>query len=261
VSTAPLPARARQVVERIAAGRRPLLVALDVDGTLAPIVTDPEAARVPPPTRRLLAALARIPGVHIALVTGRDAGSLSRVARVPGAFRAVEHGRVVLGPGERPRRGGLPVVDRARLVAFRAWAEAQPGADVETKPASVAVHVRRLARRDEGRARSVLASARREARRRRLTPRDGRWVVEAEVSPGDKAEALARLVTRVRARTVLYAGDDLTDVGAIRAAAARGAGVFVRSAERRRTPAGASASVDGPDGVVRLLEALLDRLR
>lgn len=251
-------------VEELAAaiGRlsRPLLVACDVDGTLAPIVDDPAAARVPPSVARDLRTLAARRGVHVALVTGRDAGALARLVRVPGAWRALEHGARLVAPRERAARRRLSPAELARLGAFEAWAleRAVPhGAELEHKPESRALHVRTLARRQPALARRLLREASAAARRSSLSPRAGRAVLEAELRPGDKGDALSQLVRAARCRGVVYVGDDLTDVPAIRRAVELGGiGLFVRSAERPRAPRGATASLAGPAEVAALLSLL-----
>lgn len=249
-----------ELARRIAALPRPLLVALDVDGTLAPIVRDPKAARVPAKTRAVLTTLARRRGVRLALVTGRDAAALARLVKVPGAYRALSHGRVVVPPGARVREPRVDAATRARLDAFAAWARANArprGARLERKAGAFAVHVRALAARAPDAARSVLAAARREARVLGLHARDGRSVVEVEAEAGDKGDALAALARATRARGVLYVGDDLTDVPALRRAVALdGVGVFVRSPERPKKPRGVTAAVDGPEAVAALLARL-----
>jgi trehalose-phosphatase len=254
-----------RLVARIARMPRPLLLAFDVDGTLAPIVDDPHAARVPAATARMLAALSRVPGVRVALVTGRGARSLSRVVRVEGAFRAVEHGRVVIAPGEPVRDTPIGARERARLDRFERWARAHAvplGARLERKPQSRSVHVRAMARRAPDRARRVLAEATRVARAIGLVPRWGRGFTEAAIALADKGHAVATIAKNVGARAVLYAGDDMTDRTAIgRARALGGLGIFVRSSERPRAPRGASAVLSGPDEVTQLLGALVRALR
>ncbi len=86
---------------------RPLLLALDVDGTLAPIVRDPDLAEIPEQTLSTLAALAEVPTLELALITGRDLGSLQRMERLQGVWRAVEHGGVVLAPEQAPPKREL----------------------------------------------------------------------------------------------------------------------------------------------------------
>ncbi|MFW5920804.1 MAG: 2Fe-2S iron-sulfur cluster-binding protein [Polyangiales bacterium] len=212
-----------------------------------------------------LARLAKVRGVRVALVTGRDPRSLRKVAPVEGAWRAVEHGRRVVPPGERARPMRLSDDERGRLERFREWAQERAvpqGAALEDKPGSVAVHVRRLEARDRERARRVLQQARRRASELDLHPREGRAVCEAEVRGGDKGEALDEVVRTTGAAGVVYAGDDKTDYPAIRRAVEHGGvGIFVRSKERRRTPAAASATVGGPEEIAELVEALLDALK
>jgi trehalose 6-phosphate phosphatase len=243
---------------------RPLLVALDVDGTLAPIVEDPAAARVPVGTQQLLRGLCGSPGVIVALVTGRDATQLARMIRLPAAYRALSHGRRLVAPGEAVPALGETPDERRALDGFAKWARSYAvprGARVEDKRGARAVHVRDLAARDAVAAEGMLEQARREARRRHLHPRDGRQVVEAEIDAGDKGDALAEIAKRTDSVGVVYAGDDLTDLPAIRRAVALGGvGVFVRSKERRRAPHGATLVVDGPNGVALFLAALLEAL-
>ena len=259
------PPRPDDLAERIARLPRPLLVALDVDGTLAPIVERPDAARVPAALRRALESLARVRGVRLALVTGRDAPSLRKVAPVRGVWRAVEHGGRIIAPGERTRRRSLSSEERKKLAAFRDHLEAEAapaGARIEDKDGAVAVHVRALEAHDETRADRILARATREAERIGLHPRMGRAVCEAELAPGDKGEALGALFERTRAESVVYAGDDLTDYPAIRKATELGGvGLFVRSVERPRVPRGATAAVDGPAAVADLVAELAVRLK
>ena len=108
---------------RIWALPRPTLLAFDVDGTLAPIVDDPAAARVPAATATALRKLAKRQGLRVALVTGRDGASLRRLVRVPGAYRALEHGALVVGPGQRVPRRRLSAQAGAKLRSFERWVE------------------------------------------------------------------------------------------------------------------------------------------
>lgn len=243
---------------------RPLLLGFDVDGTLAPIVDDPAAASVPAPVQSALRRLARQDAVSVALITGRDRAALSKMARVPGAYRAVEHGRVVIAPGQRPPGAGLSRADQQRLSAFSDWVQAvlvPEGAELETKPQSRGVHVRRLAQRAPQRADAVLRQASSQAKKLGLHVRSGRAVVEAELQPGDKGAALRAIAADTGARGTVYAGDDITDVPALRAAVALGGlGLFVRSPERPRKPRGVSHAIAGPTAVAALIRALADRL-
>lgn len=239
---------------RFATLPRPVLLGLDVDGTLARIVRNPDDARIPDATQTILRKLARHDDYRVALITGRDLPALRRMARVPGAWRAVEHGGLLLAPGERPKRRNLSTDDRAKLDAFAAWAAKGPG-HIEHKARSIALHTRRLkAERSDAR----LAEAKRVARELGLLTREGRAVLEAELESGDKGVALAKLHELTGATSVFFAGDDLTDLPAIRYAKSRGIGVFIKSDERPTRPKQASFAIDGPDALATFLASLLD---
>src|SRR3954470_12682349 len=86
--------------------RRPLLVVSDFDGTLSRIVDDPWAAQILPLGRRALRALATLPGVSVAVLSGRTAGDVARRVRVGGVTYLGNHGmeRAFLPRGGRPER-------------------------------------------------------------------------------------------------------------------------------------------------------------
>jgi trehalose-phosphatase len=248
------------VCERIAELPRPLLIALDVDGTLAPIVEDPARARIP---RGVLASLHRISqrdDVLVALASGRDAAQLDAMEGSR-FFRVVEHGRGIVRPGERELQTPLEASERERLARFRAWAltEAVPaGARLEEKRASLVVHVRGLAKRDRKSASALLERAVAAAQQAELVPREGRAALEAELDHADKASAVLELMTSVGAPSLVYAGDDRTDETAIALAARMGIGLFVRSTEHEAPPD--SVLVDGPSAIAELLRRLAERL-
>lgn len=250
------------------------VVAFDFDGTLAPIVADPEQARAHPDAVPALAALA--PRVaSVAVITGRPAG----VAVRNGGFAGVaglDH-LVVLGhygaerwdaatgevtapaphPGVAAVRAELPgVLDRAG-----AW----QGTWIEEKGRAVAVHTRRAA--DPQAAfealREPLAAL---AARHGLVVEPGRLVLELRPPGVDKGAALRAYVREVDAEVVLYAGDDLGDlpafaaVDALRAEGVPGLLVCSGSDEVSELQKRADLVVDGPAGVVRLLRALTGAL-
>lgn len=239
------------LIRRILALRRPLLLAFDVDGTLAPIVTDPAAARVPEATGRALRRLTVADDIIVALLTGRDLPSLEAMIDLPGAWRGVEHGGRLLRPGERGASRALPPKDAARLDSF-AEAVRAAGARLERKASSVGAHLRDLGEEDVAR---ISAELRVHAERLGLHVREGRRVLEAELSSGDKGEALATIFTRVHAKSVFFVGDDLTDLPAVEFASQHGIGAFVLSDERPEGPPGAE-HIDGQAAMAALVETL-----
>lgn len=251
-------------VDRVATLPRPLLLAFDVDGTLAPIVADASKARVPVVVQRALARLGALPGVQLAVITGRDYGPLRTMLPIANSYRAMEHGAVLLGPGD-VRRPGLPAPAlQAKLERFEAWVRdhAVPhGAELERKRASRAIHVRTLLATNPTLAEGLLHEAKRVALTVGLRPREGRALIEAELAAADKGQALRRIVRRSGARGVFFAGDDFTDMSALsQAVELGGVGLFVRSDERPQAPDGVSGAVEGPEDMAALVCGLAQRL-
>lgn len=239
------------------------LVALDYDGTLAPVVDRPQDA-VPAPGA--LAALERLaPRLGLALVTGRPVEAVLEL----GGLRALP-GLHVLGqygvqhwhdgtldeqepaPGLQPARAALPDL----LVA---------GANLEDKGLSLVVHTRRSA--DPAGVLELLhARLAGPARSWGLELHRGRLVLELRPAGFDKGSALRRLLPGRSA--VLFAGDDVGDLPAydevVRARAGDQPGLLVCSdseegpAELRER---ADLVVDGPAGVAALLAQLADTLQ
>jgi trehalose 6-phosphate phosphatase len=193
------------------AGRRPLLVASDYDGVLARLRDEPSAAVPEPGVGDALARLARADGVTVALVSGRGVADLRTTSGLSGPYRWVgSHGAEFDGPltGE--------LADRRDALARRLEpvVAGTPGARLEVKPASVAVHVRQVPDPASGiavleRARAVADSS--------LTLKPGKAVLELAVTDADKGSALRRLVGDLGAAGAIYLGDDVTDEDGFRA--------------------------------------------
>ncbi|MFJ2832808.1 trehalose-phosphatase [Streptomyces sp. NPDC087263] len=250
------------------------VIGLDFDGTLAPIVADPEQARAHPDAVPALAALA--PKVaSVAVVTGRPAA----VAVEHGGFAGapgLEH-LVVLGhygaerwdartgtvsaPAPHP---GVATV-RAELPGFLDTVGAWQGTWIEEKGRAIAIHTRRAA--DPQAAFEALREPLTElAGRHGLIVEPGRMVLELRPPGMDKGVALLAHVRETAAEAVLYAGDDLGDLPAfaavdkLRADGIPGLLVCSGSAEVAELAERADLVVDGPAGVVQLLRALAARL-
>lgn len=231
------------------AGRRPLLVASDYDGVLAPLVGDPSAAVPQAGVAEALARVAGHPGVTVALVSGRGVADLQTVSGLTGPYRWVgSHGAEFDGPlsGELAGRRDALARRLAPLV------EGTPGSRLEIKPASVAVHVREVS--DRGAAAALLDRAQ-AAADAELTLKPGKEVLEIAVTDADKGSALVRLRDELGAAAAIYLGDDRTDEDAFRALPDGDVTVKVGEGETA-----ARFRVDAPEDVVVLLGELADRL-
>lgn len=217
----PLPADPRTLGSRLAGS--PLVVLLDVDGTLAPIAPRPEDASVPAATRAAVGALAAARDTHVALVSGRGAADARRLVGVDGVWAIGNHGLETIDPD------GLLSID-ARVAAWEgalqsvraSAAEAvasAPGARVEDKGATLSIHYRLADPADVPRLESAIAAA---ADRTGLRITRGRKVIEVRpplaVDKGTAVLALARrLGATEQSASILFAGDDTTDEDAMEA--------------------------------------------
>lgn len=250
------------------------VIGLDFDGTLAPIVDDPEEAHIHPEAGEVLVDLAEVVAA-VAVITGRparqalDLGGLEEVGNTIG-----DHGKELYLFGQygnerwsstrrriispRPPHGlatflrDLPRTLRAAGAAD-AW--------VEDKGLAHAVHTRRMADPDAAYDR-LLPPLRELAERNGLVLELGRHVIEVRAPGMDKGQAVESVVEEVGAGAFLFAGDDLGDVEAFEAVATLAKNgmptllVCSASSEESALVPLSDVVVHGPEGVLDLLRRL-----
>ncbi|WP_448005104.1 bifunctional alpha,alpha-trehalose-phosphate synthase (UDP-forming)/trehalose-phosphatase [Agromyces bauzanensis] len=245
----------RTALGRIAETER-LLVALDFDGTLAPLVDRPEDARATSRAHSAIQRLAEADDTRVAIVSGRALASLGEVASPPeGTLLSGSHGvELQLDAGEVTI--DLRDSEFARLQRLAEILEdvaaGSHGAWVERKPAGLALHTRQLSS-SAGTALQQAARQRVEWEVQGITVRAGKSVLEFSVRSSDKGESLTRLRQHVGATAVIYVGDDVTDEDAFAALDAEDVGVKVGQGKSIAT-----YRVRSPEDVATLLEVLAD---
>ncbi|GAA3393535.1 trehalose-phosphatase [Cryptosporangium minutisporangium] len=250
--TVALPPDLRAAVGRLAATGT-LLVASDYDGVLAPIVNDPAKAFPLPAAIDALQELATLPRTSIALLSGRALVDLARLSGLGGEALLVGTHGVEFDDGFAipPEAAAL----RARLLdELRPMVAAVPGAALEEKIASVAVHIRNA---DPDAGEKLLAG---------VTDGPGSWpgvhstagkkVLELAVVKTSKGTALDVLRERTGADAVLFAGDDVTDEKAFAVLRAGDVGVKVGPGETA-----AEYRVDDPEQIVGAFALLAEERR
>jgi trehalose 6-phosphate phosphatase len=204
---------------------------LDLDGTLAPIVSRPD--QVVPDARRthLLERLCKGLNGRLAVVSGRTLDDLDRILEHRVAALAGVHGLT-----RRTGDGGLRIAtahpghDQA-LAALTAFAAPLHGVLVEDKVLSIALHYRQAPEIAE----AAIREAERVARLTGLTLQPGRMVMELRTpgsTKGDSVRAFMAEPPFAGARPI-FVGDDLTDEDGFEAADRLGGfGILVGAAPR-----------------------------
>ena len=247
---------------------QPLGLFSDIDGTLSPIVDNPSDARVSPRCRELLLEL-MAEAVRVVLITGRPPATAQRMADLPGAVYAANHGMTVLidGREESPEQV-QEFMARAQRIYDETRGIAEPGVFVEVTGPNVAYHFRRASDQDSS-LKAIRSAIDASPSARGYLVREGRKVVELRPAvPINKGTALVDLVGRLGIKAILCMGDDQTDIDMFRAVSAlrmRGlAGVNVAVQSDETPPAlleNAEFYVEGVNGVERLLRELVTALQ
>ena len=242
-----------EALRRIAATEH-LLVAMDFDGTMAPLVDHAKDARALPRSAAAFAALTELPRTTTALISGRALDSLRAVAFPPEKTLLIgSHGAEVwMGPGssklelDDARRELLAEVRRE----LEGIVELAPGTLLEDKPAGVVLHTR-LAADDV--AEDAVAAARAVLQDRPgVYLKSGNRVLETSVVHSSKGEGIAFLRQASGATATVFAGDDTTDEDALARLLPGDLGVKVGLDFTQ-----AQFRIEAPAHISELLEALL----
>lgn len=196
----------------------PMGLVTDVDGTISPIVDNPDQATITPKSRELLQALVS----HLALVavvSGRAAGDVRQRVGLPQLTYLGNHGlerwaddHVEPAPEVKQFR---PALENA-LQALSA--RQVPGMLIEDKDATLSVHYRQT---DDPAtvARDFAPIAQAIADEQGLKLFQGRMIFELRPPiQMNKGTAFRQLVAENKLAAALYIGDDTTDVDALRMA-------------------------------------------
>lgn len=232
-----------------------MLVASDYDGTLAPIVEEPERAFPAGNALRALGGLGELRDTRAAIISGRSWGELRRLSGGPRNVVLVGGHGAETGPGQEPRDGGDEAAGLLEVsAALEKIAAKFAGANIERKATGVAFHFRKV---DPGLVDEALRMV--EAgpgRDTRLHKRHGKKVVEFSASAVDKGMALGRIREECGAEATVFLGDDLTDEDAFAVLGPEDVGVKVGPGA-----SGAGHRLAGQEQVGALLASLLELRR
>lgn len=219
-----------------------MVLGVDFDGTLAPLVDHPDDAVPDERALDLLRSISTRPDVLVAIVSGRGLADLrARVGEVAGVTYVGEHGNDVDGSSVEPN----PTLDEAVALIDR-LAAIHPGATVERKRQSVTFHTRSLTPAAKGEIASTIRTW--ADSRDDIALIEGKEVFELTAATGNKGDAMLRLAGE---DPMIYIGDDTTDETVFEVLRARDIGVKVGEGETL-----APYRVKDVAGVVRILEQI-----
>ena len=209
----PLGPQIPRILDRLNQSDR-VVLALDFDGTLAPIVERPELAAIPAETALLLRELAGVPKLVLAILSGRSIIDLKSRTGLDCIF-AGNHGLEISGGGIRfvhDRARGLQQAVELACADLAAVHEGIPGVEIENKAFTATVHYRRapddLAGWIEATTRTILRPYRRWLE---VRPARKAWEIRPRLN-WHKGSALSLIVDHVgRESLVICAGDDEAD--------------------------------------------------
>ncbi|CEP25907.1 Trehalose-phosphatase (Trehalose 6-phosphate phosphatase) [Propionibacterium freudenreichii subsp. freudenreichii] len=251
------------------------LICLDFDGTLAPIVVDPQDARPDPEAMAALERLLTRVG-RVAIVTGRPvdvALQLGGFAMLPDTSRLRVFGQYgaetwngatghIHVPAQPPAIGEAKLQIERMLADLSAQNPALRGTAIEDKGLAIGVHTRRAADPAEA---LVELTPRLDtlADRLGLITEPGRNVVELRAGHSDKGDVVAKLLDDPSIGAAAFCGDDLGDISAFavlikwrRRTGRRAACVVSASDEVPSLRERADVLCEGPSGIAAWLTSL-----
>ncbi|EPS71945.1 hypothetical protein M569_02812 [Genlisea aurea] len=247
-----------------AAEGKQVVVFLDYDGTLSPIVAHPDRALISPEMRSAVKDVAKL--FPTAIVSGRSRSKVYDLVGLPELYYAGSHGMDIKAPRHgndvvcQPAREFLPLIDRVCKI-LTAKMDTIPGALVENNKFCLSVHFRCVDEQRWGEVAGEVTSVMKECDQLRLT--HGRKVLEIRPAiQWDKGNAVQFLLDSLgytKSHNVLpiYIGDDRTDEDAFKVLRNRGQGIGIL-VSKTPTETFASYTLQDPSEVQQFLRRLVN---
>lgn len=235
--------------------QKQLIVFLDYDGTLTPIVDKPELAVLSDDMREVLTLLSR--QYTVGIISGRDRQDVTKLVRVDSLIYAGSHGFDIAGPEglnleHEVGSGFSATLDQAEQT-LRSLLQPIAGSLIERKKFSISVHYRLVESGKVPNAEQAVSQVLSDFPNLRRS--EGKKVFEVQPRlEWDKGKALLWLLEELNWKeknfVPLYIGDDLTDEDAFAALADIGIGIVVEEGYRYST---AHYALHNPDEVRQFL--------
>lgn len=238
-------------------GKEPVLF-FDYDGTLSPIIDDPDEAKLSDEGKRILEKLSK--KLTVAVISGRGLDDLKAKVDIPSLIYAGSHGFEITGPGglEMQYEKGweiLPQLDQAEKV-LKEKLEAVNGCKVERKKYAIAVHYRKVAKEMVKEVKNKVSEV--VESQDKLKVGKGKKILELKPDlDWHKGEALNWLLENLELKTNQYQhiffGDDITDEDALKVVQENGIGILVGTHGQKTH---ANYRLEDTNDVYRFLEEL-----
>lgn len=242
-----------------------ILLFLDYDGTLSPIVRTPDQTVLPSRTKDLLRRLSLLPGCKIAVISGRAIKDLRRKVGIKGIIYVGNHGLELEGQKIKFRAfvsaAYKTILKRIKYELQKRLAGIK-GVLIEDKGLSLSIHYRLVDTRHLPRLKTIFDETTLNfATGNKIKVREGKKVLEIRPAiEWDKGKIVLWLLSRhifvANAKNILpvYMGDDLTDEDAFKALAEKGITVFIGRPKR----SSARYFLKNSDEVSRFLRIILE---
>ncbi|XP_062192881.1 probable trehalose-phosphate phosphatase 6 [Phragmites australis] len=250
-----------------------IVVFLDYDGTLSPIVDDPDAAYMSDTMRQAVRSVAK--HFPTAIVSGRCCDKVFEFVKLAELYYAGSHGMDIKGPAKasrhtkaakakrvlfQPASQFLPMIEQVHESLIEKT-NCVPGAKVENNKFCVSVHFRCVDEKSWSTLADIVKSVLKDYPKLKLT--QGRKVLEVRPTiKWDKGKALEFLLESLGfadCTNVLpvYIGDDRTDEDAFKVLRKRGQGIGILVSKYPKETS-ASYSLQEPAEVMEFLLRLVE---
>jgi len=234
---------------------RNLLLFLDFDGTLTPIVSRPELAVCPSEVKRHLEKMRDLPRIYLAIISGRSLEDLRGKVGVSNIIYVGNHGLEIENPGRRHKK----VLSSNRIKELKRITQSLqnslgeiPGILFEEKGPILSVHYRNVPEKFFARIHQIMGKELQQWRDRwRMA--SGKMVLEIQPNVDfHKGKAVKEILKTLPSQGILpiYLGDDQTDEDAFRVLKGQGISVFIGPVT---SPTEADFFLQNPDEVQEFL--------
>lgn len=249
-------------VFKVIGNKKPVLF-LDYDGTLSPIVSNPEDAILSNITKNVIEKLSKL--IPIGIISGRDRQNVESKIGIDSLIYAGSHGFDITGPNNlemqyEEGQEALPILDEAELQLNKSLNGIQ-GALVERKKYAIAVHFRNV---EEGKVKEVEEKVMEVlGRHKKLKKGSGKMIIELKPAQDwHKGKALTWILDALQLGSEnhipIFIGDDVTDEDALKVIEKDGIGIIVGKHEEDTA---ASYSLRDTEEVALFLEILEGKLK